>query len=111
MLEEQTAMEELLNNREIVDAYNADCKINGCPFLAALWSNSDWSDAKKEINLCGSEEKEVVELRTAPQTSYPVAGNLLYKNWVTEGRVLPVVHQQSCGSCWVKLFKQNYHFN
>lgn len=103
MLEEETAMEELLKNYAAVEAYNTECKIKGCDFVAGLWANSDWSDATKDKNLCGAQEEPVMQLRTAPQVTYPVAANLYYKNWVTEGRVLPVVNQQSCGCCWVKL--------
>lgn len=102
LLEEETAMEELLKNNVAIEAYNAECKINGCDFVVGLWSNSDWSVVKQEKNLCGSEEQPVMELRTAPQGIIPTAGNLNAKNWVTDGRVLPVVNQLACGCCWVK---------
>lgn len=102
MLEEETAMEELLMNNAVVEAYNAECKISGCDFVLGLWSNSDWSDAKKDKNLCGSEEQPAMELRSAPQELVPIAGNTKEKNWVNDGRVFPVVNQQSCGCCWVK---------
>lgn len=103
-------MEELLKNYAAIEEFNAQCKVNGCDFVVGLWANSDWSDEKKKVNLCGSEEQPVMQLRTAPQAIPPMAGNLTYKNWVTDGRVLPIVNQLSCGSCWVKLFKKVIKF-
>ncbi|CAO1411297.1 unnamed protein product [Diamesa serratosioi] len=101
LLEEEIAMEQLLLNNEMIQEYNTLCKVKGCDFIAGLWSNSDWSDVKKEKNLCGSKDEEpVMQLRTAPQAVIPTAGNTLYKNWVTDGRVLPVVNQETCGCCW-----------